>query len=173
MTTLAHPNRGWNIASGTWNALRTKWGLTSETLQRIYDSKSHTKIKGWWRTGEIRVKQSKKMYECWVKNKTKVPLGAQDTIITVLQAPNHNFGKDEYAVDMTGHETHYWQGTESGLLGAFELDQRTLNSRKVGREDEGLSSTRPELVALAADGSAAERSSTSPNHPTRTSSRKS
>ena len=108
-----------------------------------------------------------------------------------LQAPNHNFGKDEYMDDMTGHETHYWQGTESSLLGAFECqractagdgscdtgsksmgtgfcnfsrlgwntqtplppsslhDQRTLNSRKVGREDEGVSSTRPELVALA------------------------
>ncbi len=92
---------------------------------------------------------------------------------------------------MAGHETHYWQGTESGLLGAYEFqgactagdgscdtgsksmgtgfcnfsrlgwntqtplppsslqDQRTLNSRKVGREDEGVSSSRPELVALA------------------------
>ena len=88
-----------------------------------------------------------------------------------------------------GHEIHYWQGTESGLLRAFEFqgtctagdgscdtdsksmragfcncnrlgwdtqrplpssslqDQRTLNSRKVGREDEGVSSSRPELVS--------------------------
>jgi hypothetical protein len=38
LTTLAHPDRGWTIASGTWNALRAKWGLTSETLQKIYDS---------------------------------------------------------------------------------------------------------------------------------------
>ena len=38
-----------------------------------------------------------------------------------LQAPVHNFGKDEYVVDMTGHEAQYWQGTESGLLGAFEF----------------------------------------------------
>jgi hypothetical protein len=34
---------------------------------------------------------------------------------------NHNFGKDEYVVDMAGHEAQYWQGTESGLLGAFEF----------------------------------------------------
>ena len=108
-----------------------------------------------------------------------------------LQVPNHNSGKDEYVVDMTGHEVQYWQGTESGLLGAFEFqgtytsgdgscdtdsksmgagfcnfsrlgwdtqtplspsslqDQRILNSSKVGREEEGVSSTRPELVALA------------------------
>ena len=38
LTTLAHPNRGWTITSGTWNTLRAKWGLTSETLQRIHDS---------------------------------------------------------------------------------------------------------------------------------------
>jgi hypothetical protein len=38
LTTLVHPTRGWTIASGTWNALRAKWGLTSETLQRIYES---------------------------------------------------------------------------------------------------------------------------------------
>ena len=38
LTTLAHPDRGWTIASGTWNALRETWGLSSETLQKIYDS---------------------------------------------------------------------------------------------------------------------------------------
>jgi hypothetical protein len=38
LTTVAHPNRGWTIASGTWHTLRAKWGLISETLQRIYDS---------------------------------------------------------------------------------------------------------------------------------------
>ena len=38
LTTLTHPNRGWTIASGTWNALRAKWGPTSETLQKIHDS---------------------------------------------------------------------------------------------------------------------------------------
>ncbi len=42
-------------------------------------------------------------------------------IITALKAPNHNCGKDEYVVDMKGHEAQYWQGTESGLLGAFEF----------------------------------------------------
>ncbi len=298
LTTLDHPTQGWTIASGTWNALRAKWGLTSETLQRIYESffpkttknkdiwwESKTslitprdesenesgeteawdpfdeqeeegyrkttayiwdsmdeedredtmdtlkqsdewviwkskdkwttllqaagfhqllyikkdiqedcwgsKIKGWWRTRDIRVKKPKKTYECWVKSKTKIPPGAQDAMITALQAPNHNFGKDEYVIDMMGHEAHYWQGTELGLLGAFEFkgactagdgscdtgsksmgagfcnlgqlgwntqtplplsdlhEQRTRNSRKVGREDEGVSSTRPEMVALA------------------------
>jgi hypothetical protein len=41
--------------------------------------------------------------------------------MTVLLTPNHNFGKDEYVVDLAGHEARYWQGTESGLLGDFEF----------------------------------------------------
>jgi hypothetical protein len=37
----------------------------------------------------------------------------------------------------------------SHLPSKTSVDQRTLNSRKVGREDEGVSSSRLELVALA------------------------
>ena len=72
-----------------------------------------SKIKGWWRTGDIRVQKPKKTYEYWVKNKTKIPPRAQDTIIPAVQEPNHNFGKDECVVDMMGHEAHYLQGTKS------------------------------------------------------------
>jgi hypothetical protein len=54
-----------------------------------------SKIKGWWWRGDIRVKKPKKIFECWEKNKTRVLLGEQDTIITTLQTRNHNFGKDE------------------------------------------------------------------------------
>ena len=61
-----------------------------------------SKTKGWCRTGDIRVKKPKKTYECWVKSKTTTPPGAQEAMITALQAPNHNFGKDEYVIDMMG-----------------------------------------------------------------------
>ena len=37
----------------------------------------------------------------------RVPPEAQNAIIMALQAPIHNFGKDEYVVDMTGHEAQY------------------------------------------------------------------
>jgi len=91
--------------------------LKEDTLDECWGSK----IKGWWRSGDIRVKKSKKNWECWVKDKKIVPQGAQNPITMALQTPNHNSGKDEYVVDMTGHESQYWQGTESGLLGAFEF----------------------------------------------------
>ena len=55
------------------------------------------------------------------KKQDKSTTGSTGRHHTALQAPIHNCGKDEYVVDMTGHETHYWQGTESGLLGAFEF----------------------------------------------------
>ena len=38
LTTLAHPQLGWTIASGIWNTLRTMWGPTMATLTRIHDS---------------------------------------------------------------------------------------------------------------------------------------
>ena len=36
--------------------------------------------------------------------------------------PGKNFGKDNYTIDLAGAEETYWQGTESGLLGAFQFD---------------------------------------------------
>ncbi len=69
------------------------------------------KIKGWCRTGDIRVKKPKKTFECWARNRSEVTVGApesittaQESITTVLLVPNHNFGKDEYEVDLAGHE---------------------------------------------------------------------
>ena len=53
--------------------------------------------------GDIRVKKPKKTFECWVRNRAEGPVGAQESMTTELLAPNHNFGKDEYAVDVAGH----------------------------------------------------------------------
>jgi hypothetical protein len=45
----------------------------------------------------------------------------QETKKDLLLVPNHNFGKDEYVIDIGGHEAQHCQGTESGLLGVFEF----------------------------------------------------
>jgi hypothetical protein len=125
-----------------------------------------------------------------VKSPIGVPGKAQESIKTVLTAPRYNFGKDNYIIDLNGHEKTYWLGTESGLLGAFHFDgtctvgdgscdvvsysmgpgfcnlqtigwitqqhlaplllkeQWDVHLFRVGREEEGLSSNRPELVVL-------------------------
>ncbi len=82
-----------------------------------------SKIKGWWRTGDIRVKKPKKIFECWAKDKTKVTWGAQKSIIMSLESLNHNFGNDENVVDMIGHEAQYCQGTEDRFL-PIRLERR-------------------------------------------------
>jgi hypothetical protein len=41
---------------------------------------------------------------------------------TALLAPQKNYGKDRYIIDLTGSEETYWIGTESGLLGSFHFD---------------------------------------------------
>ena len=46
----------------------------------------------------------------------------QDSIKKALEALQSNRGKDKYVVDLEGHEKQFWLGTESGLLGAFTLD---------------------------------------------------
>ncbi len=148
------------------------------------------KIKGWWRRGDIKATKCKKTRECWVKSPSNVPSAAGRDIKEALMTPGKNYGKDSYTIDLTGAETTYWLGTESGLLGAFQFDgtckdgdglcdvrslsmgagfcnlnslkwlteepltptrmheQRSKQSHRVGREEEGMRSNRPELVAL-------------------------
>jgi hypothetical protein len=50
------------------------------------------------------------------------PREAQHDTKTTLMAPQQNFGKDSYTIDLAGPEKTYWLGTESGLLGAFLFD---------------------------------------------------
>ena len=57
-----------------------------------------------------------------MKSSADVPKGVQDTIKTALTAPQQNYGKDSYTIDLDGSEKTYWWGTESGLLGAFHFD---------------------------------------------------
>jgi len=54
-----------------------------------------------------------------VKTAAGVSKEAKQTVMEALTAPQRNAGKDEYIVDLEGHEKLYWLGTESGLIGAF------------------------------------------------------
>ena len=65
------------------------------------------KIKGWWRTGDIKATKPKKTFECWVNSAENTPDKAQKRIMTALKTPHQAFGKDEYIVNLQGHEQHY------------------------------------------------------------------
>ena len=77
------------------------------------------KTKDKWSTSLYR--QWVSTFECWVRNRAEVPVDTQASITRTLLPSNRNFGKDEYVVDLAGHEARYWQGTKSGLIGSFEF----------------------------------------------------
>ncbi len=54
-----------------------------------------------------------------MKSATNTPKESNKSLMESLMAPQQNVGKDEYIVDLEGHEKLYWLGTESGLIGAF------------------------------------------------------
>jgi ribonuclease HI len=89
------------------------------------------------------------------------------------EAWEHESGKDEMNVVLQGLEQHFWRGTEAGWLGCYDFAGETWAGDgsvhkcamgagsvclqrhgcsltvRVGREEEGVSSLRPELAAIA------------------------
>jgi len=109
---------------------------------------------------------------CWVHKDLTVKTKQIQALLTAARASG---GKDECQVRMTetGIEREYWMGSEIGRLGAYGFrgtvtagdgsnqkggkmgagyvnlrKQRKMQQRKVGREEEGSSSNRPELAAF-------------------------
>jgi len=109
---------------------------------------------------------------CWVHKDVTV---TTKKILALLTAARASGGKLECQVRLTGIEREYWIGTEIGRLGGYGFrgtvtagdgsDQkggktgagyvnlrgkrkRHWQQRKVGREEEGSSSNRPELAAF-------------------------
>ena len=107
---------------------------------------------------------------CWVHKDLTV---TTNQIQALLPAARASGGKDECQVRLTGIEREYWMGTEigrfrgygfrgtvtagdgsnqkGGEMGAGYVNlrkQRKRQQRKVGREEEGSSSNRPELAAF-------------------------
>jgi len=107
---------------------------------------------------------------CWVHKDLTVTTKQIQAWLTAARASG---GKDECQVRLTGIEREYWMGTEIGRLGGYGFrgtvtagdgsnqkggkmgagyvnlqKQRKRQQRKVGREDEGSSSNRPEQAAF-------------------------
>jgi hypothetical protein len=57
-----------------------------------------------------------------VKSQACTLSGTQNVIKNTLLTTQQNYGKDNYTIDLTGPESTYWLGTESGLLGVFHFD---------------------------------------------------
>ena len=107
---------------------------------------------------------------CWVHKDLTVTTNQIQALSTAARASG---GKDECKVRLQGIEREYWMGTEIGRLGGYGFrgtvtagdgsnqkggkmgagyvnlrKRKKRQQRKVGREEEGSSSNRPELAAF-------------------------
>jgi ribonuclease HI len=109
--------------------------------------------------------------QCWVHRDTIVDEGQVE--MKMREAWEHEHSKDETHIDLRGLERHYWNGTEAGCLGCYDFPGETWSGDgsvhkgamgagsiclqrptcilavRVGREEEGVSSLRSELAAMA------------------------
>jgi hypothetical protein len=109
--------------------------------------------------------------ECWVHHDTILDDDQADQ--RLKEAWEQVDSKDELKIDLQGPERHFWLGTEAGRLGYYNFPGETwagdgsahkgvmgagsvcLQQQskylevRVGREEEGVNSLRPELAAMA------------------------
>jgi hypothetical protein len=129
--------------------------------------------KGWWKRGDVEAKLNTVNMTAWVHKECDI---IEEEALTKLQeAWDSSEQKDECIVCLNDLERAYWTGTEIGQLGGYGFQEVTLGvdgsykdgrmgsgcykfgekgkgkCARVGREDEGTSSKRPELggVVLA------------------------
>jgi ribonuclease HI len=126
--------------------------------------------KGWWKRGDVEAKLNTVSMTAWVHKKCDI---IKEEALTKLQeAWDSSEHKDECIVCLDDLERAYWMGTEVGLLGGYGFQGVTLGvdgsckdgqmgsgcckfkeegagkCARVGREEEGTSSNRPELGGI-------------------------
>ena len=122
--------------------------------------------KAWWRQGNIKCAVSEEYASCWVHQE------ADEQKAALKKAAGVSGGKVECQVRLKGRERDHWMGTEIGMLGGYGFQgqitagdgsdkqgktgagynnlrrKKKKQQCKVGREEEGSSSNRPELAAV-------------------------
>ena len=123
--------------------------------------------RGWWKTGNVAACICSAGMTAWV-HKECTTLD-QTSIVNLHQAWDCTEEKDECEVRLTGPERDYWLGSEAGRVGSYEFQGAVFGidgsnheghmgsgccrlgapeadkQARVGREEEGTSSNRPEL----------------------------
>ncbi len=131
------------------------------------------KQKGWWKRGDVEANLNTVNMTAWVHQECDTIVA--DALAKLQAAWNSSEQKDECIVCLNDLERAYWMGTEIGQLGGYRFQGVTLGvdgsckdgkmgsgchkfneegedkCARVGREEEGTSSNRPELggVVLA------------------------
>jgi len=128
------------------------------------------RYRSWWKQDNIKMAVIGDHASCWVHKDLTITTKKIQALLTAARASG---GKDKCQVPLTGIEREYWMGKEIGSLGGYSFrgrvtagdgsnqkggkmgaeyvnlrKKRKRQQRKVGREEEGSSSNRPELAAF-------------------------
>jgi ribonuclease HI len=141
------------------------------TQEDVSGGKHVVRARSWWKRGDVSACAVQTHMQCWVHRDTIVDEGQVE--MKMREAWEHEHSKDETNIDLRGLERHYWNGTEAGCLGCYDFPGETWAGDgsvhkgamgagsiclqrptcilvvRVGREEEGVSSLRSELAAMA------------------------
>ena len=134
-----------------------------------------TRARGWWKRGDVAAcaacDTAQTNMHCWVHQDALFNDDQAET--HMREAWEHEGSKDELNIVLQGLEQHFWRGTQAGRMGCYEFPGETWAGDgsankgvigagsvclqrpgrnlvvRVGREEEGASSLRPELAAIA------------------------
>ncbi len=137
----------------------------------VSGGKHVVRARSWWKRGDVSACAAQTRMQCWVHQDTVVDESHVE--MKMREAWDHEHSKDEMNIDLQGLERHYWNGTEAGLLGCYDFPGESWAGDgsvhkgvmgagivclqrptciivvRVGREEEGVSSLRAELAAIA------------------------
>jgi ribonuclease HI len=150
---------------------RAKVTQANDNQEGSSGGKHVTRARGWWKRGDVDACAVQTNMQCWVSN--NMIFDDEQVATQLSEAWEHDSSKDELNVVLQGLEQHFWRGTEAGWLGCYNFAEETwagdgsVHNRsmgagsvclqrpglsltvRVGREEEGVSSLRAELAAIA------------------------
>jgi hypothetical protein len=150
---------------------RTKPKQANDNQEEISGGRHVVRARSWWKRGDVDACAAQTNMQCWVHQDTI--LNGEQAETNMREAWEHESGKDEMNIVLQGLERHFWRGTEAGWLGCYDFPGETWAGDgsvhkcvrgagsvclqrpgcnlvvRVGREEEGVSSLRPELAAIA------------------------
>jgi hypothetical protein len=150
---------------------RTKLKQTDDIHEESTGGKHVTKARSWWKRGDVSACAAQTNMQCWVHRDMLINDAQVET--NLREAWEHEGSKDEMKIVLQGPEQYFWKGTEAGWMGCYDFPGETWAGDgsahkgvmgagsvcfqrpgrnlevRVGREEEGISSLRPELAAIA------------------------
>jgi hypothetical protein len=150
---------------------RTRPKQANDNQEEISGGRHVVRSRSWWKRRDVDACAAQTNIQCWVHQ--DIILNSEQAETNMREAWEHESSKDEMNIILQGLERHFWRGTEAGWLGCYDFPGETWAGDgsmhkcvmgagsvclqrpgcnlvvRVGREEEGVSSLRPELAAMA------------------------